>query len=77
MEVQSFTGGPNPTEDKFTKQVKRYTAAIPSSAYLAVAVCCGYGSISAVSSRRSGEMGQFYRAVGSYVAHYRALQQNG
>lgn len=28
----------NQTEDKFTKQVERYTATIPSSAYLGVAV---------------------------------------
>jgi hypothetical protein len=31
-------GRPSKTEDRFTKSVEDYTAAIPSSAYLAVAV---------------------------------------
>jgi hypothetical protein len=29
---------PDPTEDKFTKTVEEYTASIPSSAYLGVAI---------------------------------------
>jgi hypothetical protein len=29
---------PEPTEDEFTKSVEKYTASIPSSAYLAIAV---------------------------------------
>ena len=29
---------PMPTEDQFTKSVEQYTAAIPSSAYLGIAV---------------------------------------
>lgn len=29
---------PRPTEDQFTKTIETYTAAIPSSAYLAVAI---------------------------------------
>ena len=29
---------PRPTEDQFTKSIETYTAAVPSSAYLAVAV---------------------------------------
>ncbi len=42
METQtqsgSFTSGSDLREGEFTKQVERYTAAIPSSSYLAVAV---------------------------------------
>lgn len=29
---------PRPTEDQFTKSIETYTAAVPSSAYLAVAI---------------------------------------
>ena len=29
---------PQPTEDQFTKTIESYTAAVPSSAYLAVAI---------------------------------------
>ena len=58
MEVQLFRGSPNPTEDKFTKQVERYTAAIPSSAYLAVAVAAMAASLLFQAGGR-GKWGNF------------------
>lgn len=36
--TESITNGPIPTEDSFTKNVEKYTAEIPSSAFLGVAV---------------------------------------
>ncbi|HET7394130.1 MAG TPA: hypothetical protein VFK25_10080 [Candidatus Binatia bacterium] len=38
QEISGAVGSPRPTEDEFTKSVEEYTAAIPSSAYLGVAV---------------------------------------
>jgi hypothetical protein len=38
MENQAFESNVEPREDEFTKQVERYTAAIPSSGYLAIAI---------------------------------------
>ena len=38
MELQTNFGGTSHTEDRFTKQLETYTAEIPSSAYLGIAV---------------------------------------
>jgi integral membrane sensor domain MASE1 len=38
MGTQAYTTGDNRMEDRFTKSIEEYTAAIPSSAYLAIAV---------------------------------------
>jgi hypothetical protein len=38
MENYQSTMNPEPTEDRFTKTVEDYTATVPSSAYLGVAV---------------------------------------
>jgi hypothetical protein len=45
MDTQTFASNPEPREDEFTKQVERYTAAIPSSGYLAVAVAAMAASL--------------------------------
>ena len=45
METQTFASDPKPREDEFTKDVERYTAAIPSSGYLAVAVAAMAASL--------------------------------
>lgn len=44
-QTQSFTSNVEPREGEFTKQVERYTAAIPSSSYLAVAVAAMAASL--------------------------------
>jgi len=59
---------PDPTEDGFTKTVEKYTATIPSSMYLSVAV-----GATRVTGFRPRQVGQFYSAVGSYLADYRRL----
>jgi hypothetical protein len=38
METQPYTVNDHRTEDRFTKSVEEYTAALPSSAYLAIAI---------------------------------------
>ena len=38
METEASTYGNNRTEDRFTKTVEEYTGAVPSSAYLGIAV---------------------------------------
>ena len=49
---------PTPTEDEFTKSLERYTAQIPSSAFLAVAVgAMGLSLVSQLSGR--GKWGNF------------------
>jgi len=35
---QMVHDAPQPSEDEFTKAIEKYTASIPSSAYLAVAI---------------------------------------
>jgi hypothetical protein len=47
---------PKPTEDEFTKTIEQYTAAIPSSAYLGVAVAAmGVSLLCQVAGRGNGE----------------------
>jgi hypothetical protein len=49
---------PRPTEDQFTKTIESYTAAIPSSAYLAVAIgAMGLSLLCEVAGR--GKWGNF------------------
>jgi hypothetical protein len=36
--METYQGTPTKTEDQFTKSVEEYTAAIPSTAYLGVAI---------------------------------------
>ena len=38
MDTQTYTSPDNRTEDQVTKTIEEYTAAIPSSAYLGIAV---------------------------------------
>lgn len=45
METQTYTSGDNQREDRFTKTVEEYTAAIPSSAYLGIAVAAMAASL--------------------------------
>jgi len=47
---------PRPTEDQFTKTIEAYTAAVPSSAYLAVAIgAMGLSLACQVAGRGNGE----------------------
>ena len=49
---------PRPTEDQFTKTIESYTAAIPSSGYLAVAIgAMGLSLVCEVAGR--GKWGNF------------------
>ena len=49
---------PQPAEDEFTKTVEKYTASIPSSAYLAVAVgAMAFSLLCQISGR--GKWGNF------------------
>ena len=62
MEVFESTdlgqSAPQPAEDEFTKTVERYTASIPSSAYLAVAVgAMAFSLLCQISGR--GKWGNF------------------
>jgi hypothetical protein len=58
METETFASGDNRTEDQFTKTVEEYTAAIPSSAYLAVAVAAMAASLGLQMAGR-GKWGNF------------------
>ena len=49
---------PKPTEDQFTKTLESYTAAVPSSAYLAVAIG-GMGLSLACQVAGRGKWGNF------------------
>jgi hypothetical protein len=62
MEVFESTdlgqNAPQPAEDEFTKTVEKYTASIPSSAYLAVAVgAMAFSLLCQISGR--GKWGNF------------------
>ncbi len=55
---QAQRHAPEPSEDEFTKTVEKYTAAVPSSAYLAVAVgAMGLSLLFQLSGR--GKWGNF------------------
>lgn len=58
METQPYTAGDYRTEDPFTKTVEEYTAAIPSSAYLGVAVAAMAASF-ALQVVGQGKWGNF------------------
>lgn len=58
METQPYTDGDYRTEDRFTKTVEEYTAAIPSSAYLGVAVAAMAASF-ALQVVGQGKWGNF------------------
>jgi len=63
MEVQSrlhdlSAQAPEPREDEFTKTIERYTGAIPSSAFLAVAVAA-MGVSLAAQMAGGGKWGNF------------------
>jgi hypothetical protein len=49
---------PDPTEDKFTKTIEEYTASIPSSAYLGVALAAMGASLLFQATGR-GKWGNF------------------
>jgi len=49
---------PQPSEDEFTKTIEKYTASIPSSAYLAIAVgAMGFSLLCQVAGK--GKWGNF------------------
>ena len=73
MEPQTVMSGDR-TEDTFTKQVEDYTATIPSSAYLGVAISAMALPLALEVGGR-GKMGKLHRAVGPDVANNRAIQQ--
>ena len=66
------TERPRTTEDGFTKSVEEYTAAVPSSAYLGVAV--GAMALAAVGGSASARP-QLHRPMGTHLADHRRLQQ--
>ena len=53
---------PNPTEDTFTKTVEKYTATLPSSTYLGIAV--GLWQFLWPANSGLDEMGELYRSLG-------------
>ena len=56
--TQSNEYSPKPTEDQFTKSIEQFTASIPSSAYLAVAVAAmGVSLLCQIGGR--GKWGNF------------------
>jgi hypothetical protein len=56
---QSQTGySPQPTEDQFTKTIEEYTASIPSSAYLGVALAA-MGASLLFQATGQGKWGNF------------------
>jgi hypothetical protein len=58
------------SEDRVTKNIESYTAAIPSSAYLGVAV--GAMALS-LFCHRAREVGLFHSAVGAHLVNLRRL----
>jgi hypothetical protein len=58
MENYQSTMNPEPTEDRFTKTVEDYTATVPSSAYLGVAVAA-MGASLLFQMTGQGEWGNF------------------
>ena len=64
---------PRPTEDQFTKTIESYTAAVPSTGYLAVAVgAMGLSLACQVAGKR--EMGKLHPAVRAHLPDYRLVQ---
>ena len=69
-------GRPSRSEDQFTKTIEEYTAAVPSSVYLGVAI--GAMALSAdTTNHGSRKMGQFYCPMRADLAHHRSVQQAG
>jgi hypothetical protein len=64
---------PRPTEDDVTKFIERYTANIPSSMLLGIAV--GAMGLSLVSQLSGRGVGQLHRPVGADHHHDGRLQQ--
>ena len=58
METETSTYGNNRTEDRFTKTVEEYTGAVPSSAYLGIAVAAMAASL-AFQLAGHGKWGNF------------------
>jgi hypothetical protein len=58
METETSTYGNNRTEDRFTKTVEEYTGAVPSSAYLGIAVAAMAASL-AFQMAGQGKWGNF------------------
>jgi hypothetical protein len=55
---EMLDNSPQPSEDEFTKAIEKYTASIPSSAYLAVAVgAMGFSLVCQLMGR--GKWGNF------------------
>ena len=72
--TQPYTVNDHRTEDQFTKSVEEYTAALPSSAYLAIAIAAMAASLALQVSGRE-KVGQLRRSVGAHLARDRSLQQ--
>ena len=67
---------PNKTEDQFTKTIEDYTAAIPSSTYLAVAIgAMAFSLMCQVTGQ--GKCGNFIAQMGADVVNRRGIQQTG
>jgi hypothetical protein len=58
METEASTYGNNRTEDRFTKTVEEYTGAVPSSAYLGIAVAAMAAALALQMAGR-GKWGNF------------------
>jgi hypothetical protein len=58
METETSTYGNNRTEDRFTKTVEEYTGAVPSSAFLGIAVAAMAASL-AFQLAGQGKWGNF------------------
>ena len=58
MDTETSTYGNNRTEDRFTKTVEEYTGAVPSSAYLGIAVAAMAASL-AFQLAGQGKWGNF------------------
>jgi len=58
METETSTHGNNRTEDRFTKTVEEYTGAVPSSAYLGIAVAAMAAALALQMAGR-GKWGNF------------------
>ena len=63
QDAMERTGGPDTTEDRLTKSIERYTGAIPSSAYLAVAV----GAVALSLVAQVGGRGKWGQFIGQWV----------
>ncbi len=66
---------PRPTEDQFTKTIESYTAAVPSTGYLAVAI--GAMGLSLACQVAGREMGKLHRSMGAHLAGHWPVQQAG